>query len=245
MFENFLDVFSLTLNVEDVVERLVVGLLCGVLLALFYRRSYRNTYVPGFVASLILLTITTACVIMVIGDSLARAFGLAGAMSIIRFRTALKDTHDIVFVFIALTMGLAIGVGFYLVAITGSIFIGLTAWTLNVLSSRFQTAEIDLTEAGPGGTRLRAHGAVSRLSFSYRAPEPESEPAYVPILRRYCERFEPASVKVVGDQGKRTDVAYLVVVPAESIDPLVHALSGVKGLRNPRLVYRTTRGKGT
>ena len=65
-------------------------------------------------------------VMLVIGSNLARAFGLVGAMSIIRFRTAVKDTHDIVFIFFTLAVGLASGVGMYAAAWLGTAAIGLT-----------------------------------------------------------------------------------------------------------------------
>jgi uncharacterized membrane protein YhiD involved in acid resistance len=62
---------------------------------------------------------------MVIGNNLARAFGLVGALSIIRFRTAVKDTIDIVYLFFALAIGMAAGVGYYKIALAGTVFISL------------------------------------------------------------------------------------------------------------------------
>ncbi|MCD6359668.1 MAG: DUF4956 domain-containing protein [Armatimonadetes bacterium] len=65
-----------------------------------YIITYKGySYSPTFVHTLIVVSMVTSLVIMVIGSNLARAFGLVGAMSIIRFRTALKDTRDIAFVF--------------------------------------------------------------------------------------------------------------------------------------------------
>jgi len=55
---------------------------------------------------------------MVIGNNLARAFGLVGAMSIIRFRTAIKETQDIIFIFFALAIGMASGVGLHGISIS-------------------------------------------------------------------------------------------------------------------------------
>ena len=62
---------------------------------------------------------------MVIGNNLARAFGLVGALSIIRFRTAIKDTVDIVYIFLGLAIGMAAGVGYHKAAIAGTVMIGL------------------------------------------------------------------------------------------------------------------------
>ena len=76
----------------------------------------------------------TAIVLMVIGNNLARAFGLVGAMSIIRFRTAVKDTQDIVFIFFSLAVGMAAGVGYHLIAICGTVFVSLTMLVLTQFS---------------------------------------------------------------------------------------------------------------
>ena len=77
-------------------------------------------------SSLVTLAMITAVVIMAIGNNLARAFGLVGAMSIIRFRTAVKDTQDLVFIFLALAMGSAAGVGFHRLAVVATLVVGAT-----------------------------------------------------------------------------------------------------------------------
>ena len=74
---------------------------------------------------------TLTMVIMVIGNNLARAFALVGAMSIIRFRTVVKDTKDTAFVFFALAVGLASGTSSYFLAVVGSIFISAMALILH------------------------------------------------------------------------------------------------------------------
>jgi uncharacterized membrane protein YhiD involved in acid resistance len=74
----------------------------------------------------------TSVVILVIGNNLATAFGLVGAMSIIRFRTAVRDVQDIVFIFFALSIGMATGVGLYSVAITGTLLISLAIIILSL-----------------------------------------------------------------------------------------------------------------
>ena len=88
---------------------------------LIYRFTYKG---PGYSESFF-LSVITSLVIMVIGDNLARAFGLVGTLSIIRFRTAIKDTMDIVYIFLGLTIGMAAGIGYHKIAIAGTIMIGL------------------------------------------------------------------------------------------------------------------------
>lgn len=119
--------FLFRLTPAEALINLLVALLCGTFIGIMYRVTYRGVnYSSNQVIAIIMLCMITALVIMVIGNNLARAFGLVGAMSIIRFRTAVKDTQDIMFIFFALAIGLACGAGMHLIAIMGSAFIGLT-----------------------------------------------------------------------------------------------------------------------
>lgn len=111
-FQDLQNILSFSLTTGQVVRNLAVALVCGLLISRFYAWV---TGRPGqsrtFSGSLIALSLITAVVIMVIGNNLARAFGLVGAMSIVRFRTAVKDVQDIVFIFFSLAIGMAAGVG--------------------------------------------------------------------------------------------------------------------------------------
>lgn len=126
MINEFADIFTFSLTLRDVIGNLLVALLCGIIISMVYKHTYKGlNYSTSFSVSIIMLTMITAIVIMVIGNNLARAFGMVGAMSIIRFRTAVKDAADIMFIFFALTIGLACGVKMYAVAIFGTLFISL------------------------------------------------------------------------------------------------------------------------
>jgi uncharacterized membrane protein YhiD involved in acid resistance len=81
---------------------------------------------------LVLVTLLAAIAMMVIGNNLARAFGLVGALSIIRFRTVIKDTRDIAFIFAALIGGLAAGTSSYFIAIFGLALVLTTAIVLYI-----------------------------------------------------------------------------------------------------------------
>ena len=97
-----------------------------VLIALVYKRTHSGlSYSRSFVFTLILMSILISVVMMVIGNSIAAAFTLLGAFTIIRFRTAIKETRDIAFVFWALVTGMAVGTGSYVLAIitTASIIV--------------------------------------------------------------------------------------------------------------------------
>ncbi len=105
----------------DILVNVGIAFILGAAIAISYRRTHRSfNYSVSFVNTLVLLPMVTAIVMMVIGNNLARAFGLVGAMSIIRFRTVIKDTRDIAFVFLALAAGMAAGTGYHLIALVGT-----------------------------------------------------------------------------------------------------------------------------
>jgi len=126
MLNEFQFIDPIPLTFPDVLLNLFISLLCGIIISLVYRFVYNGpSYSSNFVNSITLLTLITSLVIMVIGNNLARAFGLVGAMSIIRFRTAVRDTLDIVFIFYSLAIGMASGVGLHGLAIGGTIVINI------------------------------------------------------------------------------------------------------------------------
>ena len=89
MLEEFQTIDLFPISVYTVLTNLAVSLACGIVIALVYRFIYKGpSYSATYVNSLVLLSLITTLVIMIIGNNLARAFGLVGAMSIIRFRTA-------------------------------------------------------------------------------------------------------------------------------------------------------------
>jgi len=96
-----------------------------------YRRTHRGlSYSQSFVITLVLMCVTVAAVMMVIGSNLARAFALVGALTIVRFRTVVKDTKDTAFIFFALTEGIASGTGNYVLAAFSTVFISMVAFLL-------------------------------------------------------------------------------------------------------------------
>lgn len=141
MFDmNIIDMFPI--NTTEILTSLVVSLICGIIISVVYKISYKGpNYSRNFVNSLIILSMITSIVLLVIGNNLARAFGLVGAMSIIRFRTAVRDVQDIIYIFFSLSVGMASGVGLYLVAFISTVFISII---LLILSNAnvFQTSEV-------------------------------------------------------------------------------------------------------
>jgi len=172
---------------------LATAFVCGLVMSWLYRHTYRGTaYSMTFDRSLVTLTIITAIVIAVIGNNLARAFGLVGAMSIVRFRTAVKDAQDLVFIFFSLAVGLASGVGLYLLAMGGTLFVGAVIFVM----ARTNYGALDQREL------------VVQLRYAGQAGE---EPASVlgPVLSRFCRDTNLLGARSADDE-RMLDLTYYV-----------------------------------
>ena len=105
--------------------RILLSFALGLFIVLIYQWTHSKVPQRSFANTLIILCMLISVVMVVIGDSIARAFSLVGALSIIRFRTAIQDPRDIGFVFYALAVGMAVGAGNPAVAILATFLIGI------------------------------------------------------------------------------------------------------------------------
>ena len=115
--------------VEVIVLRLVVAMVFGGAVALVYRKT-RRVPASSFTSTLVLLAILIAMVTQVIGDNVARAFSLVGALSIVRFRTVVRDTQDTAYVIGAVAVGMAVGAGHLWVAVAGISVVAVAAYAM-------------------------------------------------------------------------------------------------------------------
>lgn len=195
MNSDFQRMFMFSLSPAEALANLLVALLCGVFIAFLYRVTYKGiSYSSGYVVSLIMLTLITALVIMVIGNNLARAFGLVGAMSIIRFRTAVKDTQDIMFIFFALAIGLACGSSAFAIAITGTLFIGAIVYIASLVND---------------STKVRREYLVQVI---YKQAE-QPEASLHKVLSNYCSKHKLINIKKIGENdGQLTEYSYYIIL---------------------------------
>ena len=120
-----------SLSDSEMAVRLVLALLCGCAIAGICRLVRpRNVIPPTFPATLVLLCILCAMLPQIIGQNVAWAFGLVGALSIVRFRTVIDDTKDIAFVIFAVLVGMAVGAGRLPVAIVGMGVVGIASFLM-------------------------------------------------------------------------------------------------------------------
>ena len=110
-----------SLNTEQIILNILVAVILGGVIYLSYYFTHAGgVYSKKFNVSLITLTVLTATVMTVIGNNIALSLGMVGALSIVRFRTAIKDSRDTTYIFWTIIVGICCGVGDYVVACVGS-----------------------------------------------------------------------------------------------------------------------------
>ncbi len=113
-------------NLLDMVIALGLAFVIGVFIFLIYKKSFSGVmYSSGFGVTLIALTIITTLVILAVTSNVVLSLGMVGALSIVRFRTAIKEPLDIAFLFWAIAAGIVLAAGMIPLAVFGSLFIGL------------------------------------------------------------------------------------------------------------------------
>ena len=113
-------------SILTIIVSMVLGLALGLLIAYIYRRNYRGVmYSNNFTLTLIMMTLITCPVVMCIRESIQLSMGMVGALSIVRFRTAVKDPLDTAYMFWALTTGILLGAGQFLLTAISVVVIGL------------------------------------------------------------------------------------------------------------------------
>ena len=120
----YLATSSENITVFSVLEVMVISLILSMVIFLTYKITFSGVmYNRKFNISLVMLTLVTTMVMFVIGSDIALSLGMVGALSIVRFRTAIKDPRDTVYIFWSIGVGLSVGTGNYIVASIGSVFL--------------------------------------------------------------------------------------------------------------------------
>ena len=120
--EDLTGVFSVT----DVIVSLLLSFVLCSAIGWVYQITHRGaSYTQSYVHTLVLNGMVVAVIMLIIGSNIARAFALVGALSIIRFRNAVKETRDVGFIFFTMAVGMAIGTKFYLLAVIAAVVISL------------------------------------------------------------------------------------------------------------------------
>ena len=116
---------------------IIMAVIVGLVIAFVYKRCYRGVlYSPGFALTLTMLTLITTPVVMCIKSDIALSMGMVGALSIVRFRTAVKDPMDTAYMFWALTMGILLGAELYVHALIVVLAISVVLFVMSFVHFR-------------------------------------------------------------------------------------------------------------
>src|SRR5208282_969975 len=179
--DDFLTVYGTTqwLGAEQIIASLLICFVLTSALATVYRWTFQSlSYSRSFVHSMILASMVVSMIIMAVGNSLARGLGILGSLAIVRFRTPVRDTRDLAFLFACLGIGVACGAAVYGLAVLGALIICVAALLLHW---------------SPFASR-RQHEALLRFVLP---PDSGSEEKVKDIMRRTCSAFSLVAMREI------------------------------------------------
>ena len=172
----------------EILINIALAFVLGMVISTVYRYTHKGlSYSQSFTLTIVFITLIVAVVMMVIGSSLARAFALVGALSIIRFRTVVKDTKDIIYIFFGLAVGMASGTSNYFLAVSSATCISLIAVVLDKLN----------------------YGALYKSEFILRFTFEQNygSESYLETIKKYAKRSNLLHIEPAGD-GKYLNLTY-------------------------------------
>lgn len=212
-------------SLGGILLRLVAAMVLGAAVGFIYRRA-RSAPPSSFTVTLVLLSILIAMVTQVIGDNVARAFSLVGALSIVRFRTVVRDTQDTAYVIFSVAVGMAVGAGQIGVAVAGIGIVAIAA----ALMRHPSTIE---AVASPLPYRLQV-----RLGLGH-----DADGSLSPTLDSYVATRSLMAVSTVR-QGAALEFAYhLSMRRDDQVPQLVSALNRIDGVQGVSLERSASGGE--
>ena len=199
-------------NPSEILINLIIAFFLGFVISLVYKKTHKGlSYSQSFVLTNIFVCVIVSMVIMVIGNNLARAFALVGALSIIRFRTVVKDTKDTAFIFWSLASGMASGTGSYFLAISGTAVISMIALVLYYTN----------------------YGSIFKSEFiiQFRSRNSaKNKKNYNKIFSEYCKSSTLLNAESSGD-GQSLKLSFDIVLKEnKAYDEFIQKLSKISGL---------------
>lgn len=172
---------------------LVTSFILSMVVATVYRYTHRGvSYSQQYVQTLVIMGTVVSLIMLIIGSNIARAFALVGALSIIRFRNAVKETRDVGFIFLVMALGMAVGTRFYLMAAFATV--ALCAFI--ILMTRFNMFAKEI------------HERVLRIRFP---ADRDYEEAFGGIFRDLLDEYRVVSLETVR-AGVLQEVVYSIVL---------------------------------
>ncbi|MEO3801756.1 DUF4956 domain-containing protein [Nonomuraea sp. B1E8] len=195
-----------TFSVADIAIAMSLSFVLSAMIGWVYRATHRNvSYSQSYVQTLVVLGMLISLIMLVVGSNIARAFALVGALSVVRFRNAIKETRDVGFIFLVMGVGMAVGTRFYLLAVVAAVAISL----IIMIMSRFNWFQLN----------------VRRQVVKVQVPSDEDYThAAQDVLVRHTDEFELVSMESIR-AGALTELMYTVRIkkgsePADLISGL-------------------------
>ena len=164
--KSFLEMFPDAIDPWSLVLTLAMSLLLGLGIFLVYRKCFIGVvYDHSFNISLVVMTILTAVIIVTISSNIMLSLGMVGALSIVRYRTAVKSPLDLMFLFWAITTGIAAGAGYYYIAWVAFLFVALVFAVLRGIRQRRETYMLILNYH----TKEGLEEEIRRVLHNYKA----------------------------------------------------------------------------
>ncbi len=197
-----------TFSAFDVAASLGLAMVLSLMIAWVYRATHRNiSYSQSYVQTLVILGMLIALIMLVVGSNIARAFALVGALSVVRFRNAIKETRDVGFIFLVMGIGMACGTRFYLLAVAAAITICLVI----VIMYRFNWFRLDVQRQ------------VVKIQVP---PDDDYTPVIADVLIGFTTEFELVSTESIRG-GALTELFYTVRLKKDATPgDLITALRG-------------------
>lgn len=168
-----------TFSTFDIIVSLSLAFVLSAVIGWVYRYTHKNvSYSQSYVQTLVMVGMIISLIMLVVGSNIARAFALVGALSVVRFRNAIKETRDVGFIFLVMAIGMTTGTRFYVLAIAATVAICLVLLIMN----KFNWFKLD----------------VQRQVVKVQVPpEPEFDALVEDVLIRFCSEFELVSTESV------------------------------------------------
>ena len=216
-FERFKDMTS-AFTLADVAIVLALSFVLALVVTWTYRYTHQGvSYSQTYAHTLVIMSTVVALIMLIIGSNIARAFSLVGALSVIRFRNAVKETRDVGFMFLAMAIGMACGTRFYLLATMATAALCAMIVMLQKLN-------------------LFSKHVVERILRVRLPADLEYERVFEPVFERLLGEWRMISLETVAG-GALQEVVYSVVLK-EGVDPqkLIEQIRAVNGNHKVALV---------
>ncbi|MCM3781765.1 DUF4956 domain-containing protein [Neobacillus mesonae] len=176
-----MDNFSSDISISKIVISLAVAFLIGLFIFVLYKRIFSGVlYSKSFNVSLIGMTMITAMVIIAINSNLVLSLGMVGALSIVRFRTPIKDPTDLIFLFWAAVAGIVSGAGFYTLAAVGSVIVGLVLFFF-IKRTGSETPYLLVVNCDGDTTEKEIHNQLSGVVKHYNVKQKTVTPGNIEV----------------------------------------------------------------